>query len=170
MRKGFTLLELMVASLLLSMLVTVLTRVFNSASIAWRTGTAGVAELKDVRTELGVLHDVQDELLPGLGDQNVSAGAGDNRSLRYRTVSLWDPKADNSLRLGKRAFNDDSTIWWGKASPITIGEAKIGTMRNLSGAGNGNGSELYLVGVRSRGPDGKPDTADDVSTWPKEVD
>ena len=52
MRRGFTLLELMVASLLLSMLVTVLTMVFNSASIAWRTGTAGVAELKDVRTEL----------------------------------------------------------------------------------------------------------------------
>ena len=43
-------------------------------------------------------------------------------------------------------------------------------MRNLSGAGNGNGSELYLVGVRSLGPDGKPDTADDVSTWPKEID
>ena len=170
MRRGFTLLELMVASLLLSMLVTVLTMVFNSASIAWRTGTAGVAELKDVRTELGVLHDVQDDLLPGLGARNVSGGAGDSRSLRYRTVSLWDPKADNSLRIGKRAFNDDSTIWWGKATPITISEAKTATMRNLSGAGNGNGSELYLVGVRSLGPDGKPDTADDVSTWPKEID
>ena len=65
MKKGFTLLELMVASLLLSMLVTVLTMVFNSSSIAWRTGTAGVAELKNVRTELGTFHDIMDDLLPG---------------------------------------------------------------------------------------------------------
>ena len=170
MKKGFTLLELMVASLLLSMLVTVLTMVFNSASVAWRTGTAGVAELKDVRMELGVLHDVQDDLLPGLGQKNVSGGAGDNRKLDYRTVSLWDPKQDNALRIGKRAFNNDSSIWWGKASPITISEVKNGTMRNLSGAGNGNGAGLFTVGVRSLGPDGKPNTADDVSTWPDEVD
>ena len=169
-RRGFTLLELMVASLLLSMLVTVLTMVFNSASVAWRTGTAGVAELKDVRLELGVLHDVQDDLLPGLGDQNVKGGSGDSRNLNYRTVSLWDPKADNALRIGKRAFNNDSSIWWGKASPISIGDAMTGAKKDLSGAGSGNGAGLFTVGVRSAGPDGKWETEDDISTWPSEID
>ena len=46
---GFTLLEVLVASILLGMLVTILTMVFNSSSIAWRTGKASVAEMGDVR-------------------------------------------------------------------------------------------------------------------------
>ena len=37
-RNGFTLLEVMVASLLLGLLVTALTMVFNQSSIAWRVG------------------------------------------------------------------------------------------------------------------------------------
>lgn len=170
MRRGFTLLELMVASLLLGMLVSVLTMVFNSSAIAWRTGTAGVAELKDVRTELGILHDVQDDLLPGLGQRNVTGGAADNRNVNYRTVSLWKPTEDNALRLGNRAFNDDKSVYWGSASAISISDARTGANRSLSGAGTGNGSGLFTVGVRSAGPDGKFDTADDISTWPDKVD
>ena len=49
MKKGFTILELLVASLLLGMLVTILTMIFNQSSIAWRTGTAVVEDLGDVR-------------------------------------------------------------------------------------------------------------------------
>ena len=37
---GFTLLEVLVASMLLAMLITILTMVFNSSSIAWSTGKA----------------------------------------------------------------------------------------------------------------------------------
>ena len=48
MRKGFTILELLVASLLLGMLVTIMTQIFSQSSIAWSTGTAGVVELDDV--------------------------------------------------------------------------------------------------------------------------
>ena len=47
MKKGFTILELLVASLLLGMLMTILTMIFNQSSIAWRTGVAGVADLVD---------------------------------------------------------------------------------------------------------------------------
>ena len=47
MRRGFTILELLVASLLLGMLVTILTMIFNQSSIAWRTGVAGVADLDE---------------------------------------------------------------------------------------------------------------------------
>ena len=45
MKKGFTIIELLVASLLLGLLVTILTMVFNQSSIAWRIGTAGVSDL-----------------------------------------------------------------------------------------------------------------------------
>ena len=40
MKKGFTILELLVASLLLGMLMTILTMIFNQSSIAWRTRSA----------------------------------------------------------------------------------------------------------------------------------
>ena len=152
MRKGFSLLELMVACLLLGMLVTALTMIFNSSSIAWRTGTAGVAELKNVRTELGTMHDIMDDMLPGL------SGRDD-----LRTVSLWDPDQDNQLRTD-RAYD---TIQWGRVSPISVNDAKTAALRTLNGAGNGNGSGLFTVGVMSLGPDGKQDTEDDVTTWPE---
>ena len=45
MRRGFTILELLVAALLLGMLVTVLTMIVNQSSIAWRTGVAGLLDM-----------------------------------------------------------------------------------------------------------------------------
>ena len=48
-RSGFTLLEMLVASSLLAMLVTILTMLFSQSSIAWSTGTASVAGMSDVR-------------------------------------------------------------------------------------------------------------------------
>ena len=44
-RNGFTLLEVLVASVLMGMLVTILTVIFNQSAIAWRTGKAGVADM-----------------------------------------------------------------------------------------------------------------------------
>ena len=49
---GFTLLEVLVASMLLAMLITILTMVFNSSSIAWTMGKAGVADMATVRNNL----------------------------------------------------------------------------------------------------------------------
>jgi len=48
MKRGFTVLELLVASLLLGMLMTILTMIFNQSSIAWRTGEAVTADFKEV--------------------------------------------------------------------------------------------------------------------------
>lgn len=167
-RKGFTLLEMMVASLLLGMLVTTLTMLFNSSSVAWRTGTAGVSELKDVRSSLGVFHDIQDDILPGLGDKGSGngAGQGDSRSLNYRTVSLWDPSQDNKLRTD-RAYKQ---INWQGAPNIGISDAIKGASKSVGKAGAGTGSGLFTVGVRSLGPDGRPDTEDDITTWPDQID
>ena len=127
-----------------------------------------------MRTELGVLHDVQDELLPGLGDQNVSGGAGDNRTVRYRTVSLWDKDRDNQLRkANQRAFSyENSSINWGMASAMgftTVGEVMTGRSKSVP-SGNASGGSLFTVGVRSAGPDRKFDTNDDITTWPEEIE
>ena len=62
LKSGFTVLELLVASLLLSMLVTILTMIFNQSSIAWRTGTAIVEELGDVREKIAVCREEADDL------------------------------------------------------------------------------------------------------------
>ena len=175
MKKGFTLIELLVASVLLGMLATILTMIFNQSSIAWRTGVSSVANLGNSRAALGTFHDIRDELLPGLGDRNPSTGVADTRTVRYRTVSLWDKGQPNRLRgRNQRAFNfDNPAITWGKARAFGMNDAQTAAANDpLSGSDTRNPNEKrnYSVGVRSLGPDGKPDTADDISTWPEEID
>ena len=166
MKRGFTLIELMVASILFGMLVIVLTMIFNQSSIAWRTGVATVASLGDTQRALGTFQEICDEILPGLGDRNVSGGAGDNRNLNNRTVSLWDGDA---LRLGRRAY--DTISGQGNAPVYTsMGEAKTGRAQSINGAGNGQSAGLFTVGVMSAGPDRKFGTDDDITTWPEEVE
>lgn len=153
-RGGFTLIELMVASILLGMVVMVLTMLFDSAAIAWRTGTAGVVLLEDARKDLGTIHSDRDSVLPGLGEEDVR---GENRSLNYRTVSLWK---DGSLRTD-RAF--DTTM-----PAFDLPSAHKGASIGING-GSTVGGSLFTVGVRSAGPDGEYGTEDDITTWPDEV-
>ena len=180
-RSGFTVLELLVASLLLSMLVTMLTMIFNQSSIAWRTGVAGVVELDRVRARLGTYHDIQDDALPGLGQNasSVGAGASDSRDVLYRNVSIFKGWS-GSGKLQQNADRDDGScrgrlydkLQWQEASPIqfTIQDARIGRANNNVGAGSVRGGRAYVVGVRSAGPDKTWSTADDINTFPEDVD
>ena len=171
MRRGFTIIELLVASLLLATLVTILTMMFNQSSIAWRTGTAGIVNLNKTRGGLGAFEDIRDDVLPGLGDQNPGTGQSDTRTIKYRTVSLWQKSADNRLRTSaQRAFNMDEAIKWGYSSAFTISDAKTAKEKDVADKGTGQSVSLFSVGVRSLGPDGKPDTEDDINTWPEEID
>ncbi len=167
MRRGFTLIELLVASLLLGILVTTLTMLFNSSSIAWRTGTAGVAKLQTVRRALGETHEIRDEVLPGLGDTSDSPSSA-TRELKWRTVSILSddgttvkPRSDTN----KRAYKE---IVWDEAPNFSFSDAKNGGSKSVSG-GSMVGSGLFTVGVRSLGPDGEEGTEDDITTWPDEV-
>lgn len=146
-RKGFTLLEVMVACLLLGMLVTALTMVFNQSSIAWRTGMAGTVNLADTRTDLGRKHDNYDNILPGLKTKE---------DMEYRAVSLWK---DGQLRTD-RAF-DVAT------ESVSYSDAQTARPQGISSASGGQSVSLYTVGVRSYGPDGRQGTADDLSTYPE---
>ena len=157
MKRGFTLLELMVASLLLAMLVTALTMIFNQSSIAWRTGVADVVDLSEARFTISRYQEVSDDILPGVGNQDLG----------YRTVSVW--KDDNTLRNG----NGDGERPYAQLTGVTLPsltDMKRGRFMPVGTLGQGGQkSSLYIVGVRSLGKDGRPDTADDVTTWPEGV-
>ena len=51
MKKAFTVLELLVATMLLAMLVTILTMIFNQSSVAWTIGIASLTGL-----DLSLIH------------------------------------------------------------------------------------------------------------------
>ena len=178
-KRGFTVLELLVASLLLTMLVTVLTMIFNQSSIAWRTGVAGVVELNQVRTRLGTYHDIEDDVLPGLGQDNVQSGASDNRDVLYRTVSIfkgWNGSGQLQPSGATRYDNSCSgrlydKVDQGEASSImfSIQDARLGRLNQRVGAGTVRSGSAFAVGVRSRGPDKQWGTADDINTFPEDV-
>lgn len=180
-RTGFTVLELLVASLLLTMLVTVLTMIFNQSSIAWRTGVAGVVDLNEVRTRLGTYHDLEDDTLPGLGQTASDAGPGgsdDRRAVQYRTVSIFKGwNGSGQLQNGAerydgscngRLYDKLDTRLVPSGMMFGISDARLGKVADNVGAGSVHGGSAYAVGVKSLGPD-KNDPSDDINTFPEEV-
>lgn len=168
MRRGFTILELLVASLLLSMLVTILTMVFNQSSISWRTGVAGVVELGETRMQMGTFHDVEDDALPGLGQ---TGRAMDNRDIKYRTVSIfrnWNGSSGTPTPSGTGRLYDMVNWRTAPQQSTTGGNVLNGGSVPIDG-GSSRGGEAYAVGVRSSGPDRKFGTPDDISTFPEDV-
>lgn len=168
MKRGFTIIELLVASALLGMLVTILTMIFNQSSIAWRIGTASVANFKTVRSTFGT---VKDEL-----DNVIVLPQSANKA--YRIVGLWD--AQNQLR--KRAVNTggvegdnggDSQLRYVTGSQLS-GKTLMTLDRAYNvGQGSGGGSySTYMVNVKSGGPknditryDAIWSSPDDTSDW-----
>ena len=159
MKRGFTLLEMLVAALLLGMLVSVLTMIFNSSAVAWRTGAAGVRTLNETRRQIGTFHDVRDNILPGLG----GTGYGTSRDMTFRTVSLWQKNSDQ-LRTD-RAYD---RVEWGTAPTFSLGDAAKGAPCAIQG-GQTVGGSLFTVGVRSAGPNREFGDEDDITTWPDDV-
>lgn len=173
MKRGFTIIELLVASLLLAMLVTILTMIFNQSSIAWRTGTKGVDDLGKVRSNIADIRDVAD---------NLVRSDGDNGNL-YLLTSLWDD-VNGSLR--KRAVNVPGSEATGESMlpqvnrggltrenfPTAMNDSDVSKPKlERLGVGAGNsagGITTYTIGVWSYGPDGQPDTYDDITSWPEQ--
>ena len=156
-RPAFTVLELLVASLLLSMLVTVLTMIFNQSSIAWRTGIAANRDFYDVRSQLGVYHDVEDDALPRLYNSG--------NDIKYRTVSIFSSLGTGRLYEQIKWPTGISVPGTFKLANGVLVPEKQG-LANSSSVNTPKGS--YIVGVRSHGPDKLPDTDDDISTFPEE--
>jgi len=179
MKSGFTLLELLVASLLLSMLVTILTMIFNQSSIDWRTGIDSVYEMEDTRKKMGGYHDAMDDALPGLGQSGVQVGNNDNRQANYRTVSVFkgwkggqlqnSAKRSDSSCAG-RAFDkiDQSVV---SPGDIIAANERIGKVKKFAKPQGGSSKGGYIVGVQSAGPDRDMSTEEDnITTYPEDVD
>lgn len=162
MRKGFTILELLVASLLLGMLVTVLTMIFNQSSIAWRTGVAGVADLDEVRENIAGLREEADNLY--IWEKKV-----------YRIISPW--KDDGSLRNRAISFGGEGSDSDANDAPILEGRltGKDPELDDLTIIPVGNGDagtsvNTYIVNVKSAGPDCEFDTYDDIWSFPDDFE
>lgn len=166
-KSGFTLIEMLVASLLLGMLVTILTMVFNSSAIAWRTGKASVSKMSLARRQLTWYQHMADNILPRVDEKSSSRNGrvlgawrqdGTRETRRNRALEVqtaWAP-----LSLPNWASNPSA----GSSTPEPWTQvSSIQSLQNASGQG-------YTVGVWSYGPDGKEYTDDDITTWPQEVE
>ena len=162
-RNGFTLLEVLVASVLRGMLVTILTMIFNQSAIAWRTGKAGVADMTETERNLSKIHYMADNVLPYTRTENYcvvspwdDANSADATVLQRRGI-----RTASSLRKGLDYVSggfynaDAGKNMWSKSG---LGSPKMDTVAN------------FVVGVRSYGPDRLADTEDDITTWPDEVE
>lgn len=151
MKKGFTLLELLIASLLLSMLVTILTQLFSQSSIAWRTGEAGVAELDQMRSDISAIQRDAD---------NAILHNGETR----RLCGIWDKETG---RLMKRGYLE-ATKWESGKFPSDAAKdpSKWQKIKVSNQGSGGEKAKNYVVGVTSAGPDGEFDTWDDITSWP----
>ena len=166
MKRGFTILELLVASLLLGMLVTILTMIFNQSSIAWRTGVAGVADMDDIRDNVAELRDEADNAF--LADNQV-----------YRLVGLWDKNGDLRDRACDAPSSQAQTEDGGKnrAQILRMKLTATGNVEprefrpvNVGQTGRSGSAKTYTVNVMSAGPDKEFDTWDDVWSWPDDFE
>ena len=170
MNKGFTIIELLVASLLLGMLVTILTMVFNQSSIAWRTGTAGVADLDDIRDNVAELREE--------ADNAFIAKVGGSYQI-FRHVGLWDSRGKLRDRACDAPQSDVLSEGSGKLrANILRNELSVSETTkpenflpfNVGNAGNPRDVKNYTVNVMSAGPDKTFDTWDDIWSWPDDFE
>ena len=160
-RSGFTLIEILVASLLLGMLMTILTMVFNSSAIAWRTGRASNAMMGKARRQLSYAQYLADNALPRVDTVNNSQVG--------RVLSAWDKNGtprDRAVEIfpaGRFPFNLPNWASQGSAgASVPQPWQQVRSVQNL----RADGGSTHIVGVLSWGPDGKLGTTDDINTLP----
>lgn len=160
-KRGFTLIEVLVASLLLGMLVTILTMVFNQSSIAWRTGKAGVSQLSTLRRQLSVAQTTADSLIPVAEGGRVRVG---------RVASPWDWEKGREIRRRALAMADNLNFQHELDGHVSdpIKTPGFGRINSLAQPRSGK-QTTYVVGVLSYGPDGKRNTDDDITSWPEDI-
>ena len=170
---GFTLLEILVASMLLAMLITILTMVFNSSSIAWSTGKASVAEMDEVRQKMSAASIAADNAMPRVDVNSpstwgllVSPWDASGHLRRRGIVKMTESKVAGRIwnlmqpTLNIQRGQTGKGEWVRKSNTRLWGVLQPGSVK-ISGK-----AKDYVVGVWSLGPDGKENSGDDISTWP----
>lgn len=164
MKRGFTILELLVASMLLGMLVTVLTGIFNQSAIAWRTGTAGVADLDDIRDNMAEIREEAD---------NAFIAEKDGQRRIFSLTGLWDTETgalrtracDAEEQQRARVLTSQIQVS-GNVSPWSQSQNVL----SVGNRGAGGPIKTYTINVKSAGPDREFDTYDDIWSWPDEFE
>lgn len=171
MRRAFTMIELLVATMLLAMLVTILTMIFNQSSIAWTTGLAAVTGLGDAREQISIYtRNADNIILDDKGDQLL------------RIVSVWDENGNGGLKktgvsggavrtLMKLNDAEDMNKTSDKIREEQLRDPMNDKVFQIGGA-TAAGRDSYIVGVTSYGPDGKTGgdySWDDISTMPEVI-
>lgn len=166
MRKGFTIIELLVASLLLGMLMTILTMVFNQSSISWRAGMSGLADMGRVRENFAEIREEADNAFISNGKLHRITGLWRrNGALRNRACDApgSDDLTDNQagLLIAKVGLSDN----WSNYKPSVNKLVKY----ELSG-GSSSAAFNYTVNVKSAGPNRKYDDWDDIWSYPDDFE
>ena len=169
MRRGFTILELLVAALLLGMLVTVLTMIFNQSSIAWRTGVAGLLDMDEVRDNVAAVRDEADSIY--IWNNEI-----------HRTLSIWK-EGGTGVRpqLRKRAVDSpDNTDVEERAKVQYLkgeGELKRDDLEPKDAVGpvdvrqsESEAGKNWIVNVKSCGPNGVLNDYDDIWSNPDDFE
>ena len=164
MKRGFTIIELLVASLLLGMLVTILTMIFNQSSVAWRTGKAGIADLDDVRDNIAELREEADNAFLWNGQVHRLVGLWDkDGNLNGRACDGTDSGIDGdahwNANMLKNRISNRSEAWTAGQNVFNVGQGD-----------RGNSAATYVVNVMSAGPDREFDTWDDVWSFPDDFE
>lgn len=154
MKRAFTIIELLVASMLLGMLVTILTMIFNQSSISWRLGVAGVSDMDTVRENVAELREEADNAF-AFGDQI------------YRSVGLWDENGNLRDRACDATGSEVASEGSGKfranilRANLAASNLRPSDLRaiNVGTASSSSSAKSYTVNVMSGGP------KNDVNDW-----
>jgi len=169
MRRGFTILELLVAALLLGMLVTVLTMIFNQSSIAWRTGVAGLLDMDEVRDNVAAVRDEADSIYIWNNEIHRTlsiwkeSGTGVRPQLRKRAVDSTDntdveERAKVQYLKGKSELKRDDLEPKDAFGPVDVRQSESEAGKN------------WIVNVKSRGPNGVLNDYDDIWSNPDDFE
>lgn len=143
-RAGFTLLEILVAVMLLGLLATFLIMFFRQSMIARSVGEAAVADSDRQRREIARAAQLASETIPMADEKNGP------KSLRV--LSAWD--AEGKIRSTRPLAKTDTPL------PEAGGACrKVPLSPTAASSG-----ELVTVVVTSAGPDGRWGTDDDLTT------
>ncbi len=162
MRRGFTILELLVASLLLGMLMTVLTMVFNQSSISWRTGVAGLVDMDEVRDNIAGVRDEADNLYIWNGEvnyiQSIWKDDASTPTLRGRAIDKSSNSKVNDVLKSKIAGGSENPEISDMYGPIDVKST------------DAQGGKNWIVNVKSSGPNKIFDDYDDIWSNPDDFD
>lgn len=153
--------------MLLGMLVTVLTMVFNQSSIAWRIGSAMTSNMDNVRDNIAELREESDNAFVYGNDVYRTVGLwDDNGNLRDRACDAPNSSVQNENGTRAKFLRDkvQSFLISSQRTPWSNNDSLVPVDGGMGGGSGGTGpnaggKQNFVVNVRSKGP------ANDEEDW-----